>query len=134
MVNCPNPSCRKPLPALSRTCSYCQADLGLLVDYVDRLQGAVGRAQELTRAGRLAEAVWAYLEILEVDPANVAARSQVSQVAAAVRSFDQASAGRKLHDPDLDLPANNFISWFPFLGILLLVLLAFIAGYQWAIH
>jgi hypothetical protein len=132
MLTCPNPSCRKRLPALTRVCSYCQADLSLLVDYVDNLQGAVGRAEELTREGKLAEAVWAYLEVLEVDPANAPARKQVSQVAAAVRNFDRAAASRRLIDPSRDSgPPGLLTAWLPLLGVLLVAALAFWAGYQW---
>ena len=95
MLTCPNPSCRKPLPALTRMCSFCQADLGLLVDYVDQLQGALDRAAGRTRAGELGEAVWAYLEVLETDPDNPTARRQVGQVVAAVRQFDRVTEGRR---------------------------------------
>jgi hypothetical protein len=132
MVSCPNPSCRKALPALARACSFCQADLSLLVDYVDQLEGAVGRARELTRAGKLADAVWAYLEVLEIDPDNGPARRQVSQVAAAVRNFDRAAARLRLRDPDLD---SFRMSWFfrraSLVGVALLLVLAFFGGYFW---
>jgi hypothetical protein len=134
MLTCPNPSCRKPLPALTRTCSYCRADLSLLVDYVGQLEGAVGRAQELTRDGRLADAVWAYLEVLEVDPDNTPARQQVSQVAAAVRHFDRAARSRRLTDRALDSGPGHWLSgWLLLIGVLVLVALAFLVGYQWGI-
>ena len=45
MLTCPNPSCKKQLPALTRTCRFCQSDLSLLVEYADHLQGALGRAE-----------------------------------------------------------------------------------------
>ena len=93
MLQCPQ--CTKPLRELVRRCPTCQADLDLLVDYVSHLQGGLERAENLTRAGELSQAVWAYLEVLEVDPDNATARRQVGQVAAAVRQFDHAAPGRR---------------------------------------
>src|SRR6516162_7348409 len=66
MLKCPQ--CTKPLRELSRHCPTCKADLDLLVDYVSNLQGGLERAESFVRAGELAQAVWAYLEVLEVDP------------------------------------------------------------------
>ena len=71
------------------------ADLDLLVDYVSHLEGGLERAHNLTRAGELGQAVWAYLEVLEVDPDNPTARHQISQVATAVRQFDRTAPGRR---------------------------------------
>src|SRR6516225_5191593 len=93
MLQCPQ--CTKPLRELARRCPTCQADLELLVDYVGHLQGGLERAENLTRAGELGEAVWAYLAVLEVDPDNAPARRQVGQVATAVRQFDRAAPGRR---------------------------------------
>ncbi len=92
MLRCPQ--CQKPLPQIVRRCPSCQADLDLLVDYVNHLQGGLERADNLVRAGELDQAVWAYLEVLEVDPDNAAARRQVSRVATAVRQFDRTSGSR----------------------------------------
>jgi len=89
------PQCNKKLVELSRRCPSCMADLDLLVDYVGHLQGGLERAENLTRAGELGQAVWAYLEVLEVDPDNAQARRQVGQVATAVRQFDRAAPGRR---------------------------------------
>src|ERR1700751_1411872 len=89
------PQCKKPLRELVRRCPSCQADLDLLVDYVTHLQGGIERAESLTKSGELGQAVWAYLEILEVDPDNAAAKKQVAQVATAVRQFDRAAPGRQ---------------------------------------
>jgi hypothetical protein len=66
-----------------------------LVDYVSGLQDSLGRAEEFVRTGELGQAVWAYLEVLEVDPDNTAARRQVGQVATAVRQFDRTAPGRR---------------------------------------
>lgn len=88
------PQCHKSLPQLLRRCPSCQADLELLVDYVHHLQGGLERAENLIRAGELDQAVWAYLEVLEVDPDNAAARKQVGRVATAVRQFDRTSSSR----------------------------------------
>src|SRR5207248_6648504 len=93
MPSCPQ--CTKPLLEIVRRCPSCQADLDLLVDYVSHLRGGLERAEDLTRAGELGQAVWAYLEILEVDPDNTAAKKQVSKVATAVRQFDRAAPGRQ---------------------------------------
>lgn len=100
------PQCNKPLRELVRRCPSCQADLDLLVDFVSHLRGGVERAQDLTKAGELGQAVWAYLAILEVDPDNAAAKKQVSQVATAVRQFDSASSSRALLDRN-GMPAKN---------------------------
>jgi hypothetical protein len=89
------PQCNKPLVQLSRQCPSCRADLDLLVDYVHGLQSSLERAEQWTRSGELGQAVWAYLEVLEVDPDNADARRQVSQVATAVRQFDRTLPGRR---------------------------------------
>ena len=65
------PQCKKPLRELVRRCPSCQADLDLLVDYVSHLNGGLERAENLTRAGELGQAFWAYMEILEVDPDKI---------------------------------------------------------------
>jgi hypothetical protein len=93
MPNCPQ--CSKPLREFTRRCQSCQADLDLLVDYVSHLQGGLQRAENLTRAGELGQAIWAYLEVLEVDPDNPQARKQISQVVTAVREFDAFIPGRR---------------------------------------
>jgi hypothetical protein len=93
MLTCP--MCKKTVAGLERRCRTCQTDLSLLVDYVEHLDDGLTRAQALTRAGELGEAVWTYLGVLEVDPDNATARRQVGQVAAAVRQFDRAAAGRR---------------------------------------
>jgi len=89
------PQCNKPLVELTRQCPSCRADLDLLVDYVNGLQGSLSRAEQLVRVGDLGQAVWAYLEVLEVDPDNAAARQQVGQIATAVRQFDRTAPGRR---------------------------------------
>jgi len=139
MLTCPNPSCNKPLPALSRMCSYCQADLSLLVDYVDQLDDALARAEEWTRAGALGKAVWAYLEVLEVDPDNVRARAQVGQVATAVRVFDQVAQGRRwqnrLRSRESGADERGRVpGWLKAALLVLLVIAAFLLGYQWGME
>src|SRR5438105_14594489 len=93
MAQCPQ--CGKKLVDLTPRCPTCQADLGLLLDYVSHMQGGLERADNLTRAGELGQAVWTYLEVLEVDPDNTVARRQVGQVATAVRQFDVTAPGRR---------------------------------------
>jgi hypothetical protein len=139
MLTCPNPSCNKPLPALSRMCSYCQADLSLLVDYVDQLDDALARAEEWTRAGALGKAVWAYLEVLEVDPDNVRAQAQIGQVATAVRVFDQVAQGRRwqtrLRGRESGADERGRVpGWLKAALLVLLVIAAFLLGYKWGME
>jgi hypothetical protein len=93
MPNCPQ--CAKPLREIARRCPSCQADLDLLVDYVSHLQGGLERAENLVKAGELGQAIWAYLEVLEVDPDNPQARKQIGLVVTAVRQFDTVMPGRR---------------------------------------
>jgi hypothetical protein len=110
------------------------ADLDLLVDYVSHLQGGLERAENLTRAGELGQAVWAYLEVLEVDPDNVAARRQVGQVATAVRQFDRTAPGRRwlgdMRGFFFDSDTNKLVLFgMRILFVAALVFLAFSIGY-----
>ena len=124
------PQCNKPLRELVRRCPSCQADLDLLVDYVSHLRGGLERAQDLTKAGELGQAVWAYLEVLEVDPDNSAAKKQVAQVATAVRQFDSAAPGRRWlaqgRNGSLDKTKQP---WQFYLGIAGLIVAAFALGF-----
>jgi hypothetical protein len=90
--------CKKSVRLDSRECPTCRTDLSLLVEYVDHLEDGLAKAEQLTRAGQLGEAMWAYLSVLEVDPDNAEARRQVGQVAAAVRQFDRIAIGRRWLD------------------------------------
>ena len=92
MLTCP--MCKKSLSGLPKQCPTCRTDLSLLVDYSDQLHTGLERADECTRAGKLGEAVWEYLQVLEVDPDNPIARRQVGQVVTAVRQFDRAAPGQ----------------------------------------
>ncbi len=87
--------CKKKLRGLEKECYNCKADVSLLVNYVENLREGLVRAENFTRAGKLGEAVWAYLEVLEVDPDNATARKQVGAVATAVRQFDETAPGRR---------------------------------------
>jgi hypothetical protein len=139
MLICPNPPCRKPVPVGARACPRCRTDLSLLVTYVDDLQVGLERAEALTRTGELGPAVWAYLEVLEVDPDNAMARRQVGQVAAAVRQFDRAAKGRRwLQRLQRQARFRQWMGtggegssagWLSTLIWLLLVLAAFVLGY-----
>ena len=93
MLTCP--MCKKKLRGLEKECLNCRTDVSLLVHYVEDLRDGLARAEGLTRAGELGEAVWAYLAVLEVDPDNSTARRQVGKVATAVRQFDQTAPGRR---------------------------------------
>ena len=107
MLTCP--MCKKKLRGLEKECLNCRTDVSLLVSYVEDLREGLARAEAMTRAGDLGEAVWAYLGVLEVDPDNAVARRQVGKVATAVRQFDLTSPGRrwmkKLHKQ------NRFRRW-----------------------
>jgi hypothetical protein len=138
MLTCP--MCKKTLHKLEKTCPTCRTDLSLLVDYVEGLEVGLGRALALTKAGELGEAVWAYLNILEVDPDNPTARSQVGTVVAAVRQFDRASPGRRwyrrvqkqarfrhwIHGRSHDAPRGNWLIPALVTGLALIV---FLIGY-----
>ncbi|MBY0523644.1 MAG: hypothetical protein K2R98_09595 [Gemmataceae bacterium] len=138
--------CKKTLPKLERQCPGCRTDLGLLVEYTDHLHTGLERADERTRAGALGEAVWEYLQVLEVDPDHPVARRQVSQVVTAVRQFDQAAPGRRWlskmrrrekYQRWVDSTVGETPSgrWLTF-GVLLLLLLVaaaagFLGGYEY---
>jgi hypothetical protein len=87
--------CKKRLRGLERQCYSCKADVSLLVNYVENLQEGLARAEAATKSGELGDAVWAYLDVLEVDPDNATARRQVGKVATAVRQFDETAPGRR---------------------------------------
>jgi hypothetical protein len=93
MLTCP--MCKKRLPGMDKKCANCKTDVSLLVDYVENLRDGLKRAEQLTKKGELGDAVWEYLEVLEVDPDNSTARRQVGKVATAVRQFDQTAPGRR---------------------------------------
>jgi hypothetical protein len=127
MPNCPQ--CTKPLREFTRRCPSCQADLDLLVDYVSHLQGGLQRAENLVKAGELGQAIWAYLEVLEVDPDNATARKQISQVVTAVRQFDTVIPGRRWANglpPELPKAPRPWWHWALFAGA---VALAFLFGF-----
>jgi hypothetical protein len=117
MPNCPQ--CTKPLREIARRCPSCQADLDLLVDYVSHLQGGLERAENLVKAGELGQAIWAYLEVLEVDPDNPQARKQIGLVVTAVRQFDTVMPGRRWANnlPPLPRTARPWWHWLVFSSV-----------------
>jgi hypothetical protein len=124
------PQCNKNLIELAPRCPTCQADLTLLSDYASHLHGGLERADNLTRAGELGQAVWAYLEVLEVDPDNPAARRQVSQVATAVRQFDLTAPGRRwAQGLDPYPPSGGFPAWAKAAVLTVLFVIVFSLGY-----
>jgi hypothetical protein len=126
MPNCPQ--CTKPLREITRRCPSCQADLDLLVDYVSHLSGGLERAENLVKAGELGQAIWAYLEVLEVDPDNPSARKQIGTVVTAVRQFDTIIPGRRWANnlPPLPQEARPWWHWLIGIGF---VLAAFGVGF-----
>jgi len=132
MPNCPQ--CNKRLVELTRQCPSCRADLSLLVEYVNGLKDKLGRAEQLTRAGELGQAVWAYLEILEADPDNATARRQIGQVANAVRQFDRtkkdwAWTKRMLQRHRTCGKGIFSVGWLLLIMLVVAVILAFGAGF-----
>ncbi len=93
MLNCP--MCNKPIQEVDERCPTCQANLALIADYIKDLQHGLELADRHTRSGRLGEAVWTYLEVLEIEPDNAIARRQVGRVVTAVRQFDRAAPSRR---------------------------------------
>jgi hypothetical protein len=87
--------CKKRLRGVEMECGNCRTDVSLLVAYVNNLRDGLVAAEKHTKAGELAEAVWAYLAVLEVDPDNPVARDQVGKVATAVRQFDEVTPGQR---------------------------------------
>jgi hypothetical protein len=132
------PSCTRPLERLERQCPRCKADLDLLVGYVNHLEDGLRRAERLTRAGDLDGAVWAYLNVLEVDPDNSTARRQVSRVVTAVRVFDRLSPGQTperweslVNGEGRDGGAQGAARWLRAALIVLALALVFVLGYAW---
>lgn len=123
------PQCLKPLREMMRRCPTCQADLDLLVDFVSHLQGGVERADSLVKAGELGQAVWAYLEVLETDPENVAARKQVGQVVTAVRQFDRSTPARRWSAGLPEERKPQQVWWWQIAFAVALVALVFCLGY-----
>ena len=128
------PQCQKQLRDLVRRCPTCQADLDLLVDYVSHLNGGLERAENLTRAGDLGQAFWAYMEVLEVDPDNAPAKKQVGQVVTAVRQFDYFNEGRNWlskvrHGPPKKSPWSILPAWAWAVIAIGAVVVSFTLGY-----
>ncbi|MBM3994257.1 MAG: hypothetical protein FJ303_08925 [Planctomycetes bacterium] len=123
------PQCSKPLREITRRCPSCQADLDLLVDYVSHLQGGLERAENLVKAGELGQAVWAYLEVLEVDPDNPTARKQIGQIVTAVRQFDSIMPGRRWANNMPPLEPAEPRPWWHWAIAAALVILAFGLGF-----
>jgi hypothetical protein len=135
MLTCP--MCKKGLDGVVRECPRCRADLSLLFDHVGHLEDGLARAEVLTRQGELGEAVWAYLEVLEVDPENPIARRQVGRVATAVRQFDRTAPGRRwLTRLRRQAAVRRWlqdgvpnVNWRAALAVVLVILTAFVCGF-----
>src|SRR5437016_4783341 len=90
MVTCP--LCKAELPDATPRCPRCQADLSLLSGFVTDLKALLDKADAHRRAGEVAPAVQAYLNALEIDPANAEARTALGPILVALRSIAPRSA------------------------------------------
>ena len=118
-----------------RECPGCRTDLSLLVDYAGALYEGLARAEMQTRAGELGEAVWSYLEVLEIDPDSPIARRQVGQVVTAVRQFDEHAPGRRWgKHVRLKALGSGEIGWLAVAVCLILVLAALVVGFLLGRH
>jgi hypothetical protein len=133
--------CKKTVRGRAKECPTCRTDLAILVDYLSDLEGGLERAESKTRAGQLGEAVWAYLQVLEVDPDNPTARQQIGQVVTAVRQFDEVTPGRqwvarvrrqaqwrRWREDITDLSPRG---WITLVVIFLLMVVMLFIGYGW---
>ena len=139
MLTCP--MCKKGVRDDHRECPTCRTDLGLLVDYLADLDGTLEKADDCTRRGELGQAVWAYLQVLEVDPDNPEAKRQIAQVVTAVRQFDEVMPGRrwvdrlrkqakirKLKEDIVDVTPRG---WAVLAGGLILMAVMLLVGFGW---
>ena len=139
MITCP--MCKKTVRGEVRECPTCRTDLGILLDYLSDLDGSLQKAEARTRAGQLGEAVWAYLEVLEVDPDNREARRQIGTVVTAVRQFDEVMPGRRWHSRlrkqakirklKEDIQDLTPRGWLIVFGGIVLLAVALVGGYFW---
>jgi hypothetical protein len=121
MLTCP--LCKTTLPAPTPRCPRCQTDLSLLADFVSDLKTLLDKADTHRRAGEMAPAVQAYLDVLEVDSTNTEAREAVGPVLRALRAA--AAVDRPKRRTALDL-------W-----VAAIIVAAFLAGFLlclWFLH
>ncbi len=142
MLKCP--MCEKAVPEHDKVCGKCGTDVSLLCNYVDDLEEGLRHADSLTRRGELGDAVWKYLEVLEIDPDNATARRHVGRVATAVRQFDEKAPGRRwfkklqkqnrwrrwMANVNSD---SDLTGWLTNVFWVILVLSALVFGYLWGV-
>jgi hypothetical protein len=80
------PLCEKTVDAAESLCPRCNTDLSLVSQLMMDVGKLLEKADALRRTGQLAPAVQAYLDVLEVDPANTEARAALGPVLRAVRA------------------------------------------------
>jgi hypothetical protein len=133
--------CKKTVRGTAKECPTCRTDLAILVDYMSDLDSSLEKAEAKTRAGELGEAIWAYLQVLEVDPDNPEAKRQVGQVVTAVRQFDEVTPGRRWLDRLRrqartrrwveDIQDMTPRGWLALTAALLLAVVVLLVGFAW---
>jgi hypothetical protein len=116
MLTCP--LCKNELPDVTPRCPRCQADLSLLSQFVTDLKTLLNKADAHRKAGEIGAAVQAYLDVLDIDPANADARDALGPVLRAVRTAER-----------IRRPNGRLISISQVLAILAVVVGAFVLGY-----
>ena len=119
MLTCP--LCKAEVPDATPRCPRCQADLSLLANFVNDLSTLLEKADAHRRAGEIAPAVQAYLDVLEVDPANAVARDALGPVLRAMRTAERVSR------------TQQRIATAAFAVLILgIIAIAFWAGFAWS--
>jgi uncharacterized protein YbaR (Trm112 family) len=118
MLTCP--LCKTELAVTAPRCPRCQTDITLLADFVTDLKTLLDKADTHRRAGEIAPAVQAYLDVLEVDPANAEAREALGPVLRAMRTINV-----------LGQTKQRFAVGLFAVLVLGIAAIAFMAGFAW---
>ena len=90
--------CKKTVRGTAKECPTCRTDLAILVDYMSDLDSSLEKAEAKTRAGELGEAIWAYLQVLEVDPDNPEDKRDLEELVRQVRLAMGSSDRKKMEE------------------------------------